>query len=358
MNMKLRGGPRTWCFFLYWSLIIFTAHTAGARTKNLPPEVLNAVVTITGSTGAGTGFICNFHGHPVLATNQHMLEVGSPFSINTSDGSTITPLQFYAADDADLVLVVCKGIPPNIVPLDLASLPDKDIQAGDPLVIPGNSKGDDVITQTPGKLLAIGPQKVEVDNPLYPGNSGSPIYHPATGKVIGVFTEVAFHSFDVLEKLSYRSPNSSIKSQERYFGYRIDSVKRWLPLNWNAFQTTEANLARSEQELNDLANYFSGASDPNFDFPELQSARTDAAAIYNDTRHSQEDRQDAYDQLLTQIATLAKKADNRAHQCVIYFHQKQDLDAIDQTTDAIIQTVETERRTESHSPVQPKAGGL
>ena len=70
-----------------------------------------------------------------------------------------------------------------------ATLPDPHVKRDDQTVVPGNSKSDRVITQTAGKLLAIGPQGIEVDNPVYPGNTGSPIVHTDSVEVIGILTK-------------------------------------------------------------------------------------------------------------------------------------------------------------------------
>lgn len=183
--------------------------------QTLPPELLNAVVTISGNEGAGTGFICNFHGKPYVATNQHVLAAGNQLIIRTTSGEALIPQKFFAATNADITLIQCASVPAGITPLEIAKLPDSSIHQGDPVIIPGNSKGDGVITQTPGKLLAVGPQRVEVDNPVYPGNSGSPIIHLSSKNVIGVLTEAELVTLNQFEKASFRSKNSTIKSEIR-----------------------------------------------------------------------------------------------------------------------------------------------
>ena len=301
----------------------------------LPPEILKAVVTISGSNGAGTGFICNFKGKTYVATNQHVLRAGSLLTIRTSNGDTLTGQQAFAAFDADIALIQCASIPAGIKPLEIATLPDSSIQQGDSVMVPGNSKGDGVITQTPGKLLAIGPQRVEVDNPIYPGNSGSPIFHLGSNKVIGILTESELLTLNPFEKASFQSKNSAIKSEIRYFGHRIDSVQKWEGMNWQTFQQTELLIKQSRTELNDILAYLTDSSASYKDFKDLHVARNNAVLVFTDKKRSIADKKQAYDRFLRDIEGLAKRAKFRLAGRKIYFSQASSMDAISKLSDGI-----------------------
>ena len=62
------------------------------------------------------------------------------------------------------------------------------VKIGDAIVVLGNSGGGGVVTKLEGKLVGIGPDRIEVSAEFIPGNSGSPIIHVPTGKVIGIAT--------------------------------------------------------------------------------------------------------------------------------------------------------------------------
>ena len=73
--------------------------------------------------------------------------------------------------------------------LALAADVSTSASTDDPVVTPGNSEGGEVILNTEGKVLGIGPEHIEISNPVYHGNSGGPVIHTKTGKVLGVVTQ-------------------------------------------------------------------------------------------------------------------------------------------------------------------------
>jgi hypothetical protein len=88
---------------------------------------------------------------------------------------------------------------------------------------------------------------VEVDAPFVPGKSGSPIIHLKTGKVIGVATYLIIKGYDPATRQAMREP------RVRRFGYRVDSVKTWQPVNWNTFFAQAAQIEGIEKLTDDLA---------------------------------------------------------------------------------------------------------
>lgn len=298
-------------------------------------ETLSAIVTISGQHGSGTGFICNFRGKAYVITNQHVLAAGNQLTIRTAAGFPLVARQIFAATDADIALIQCVSIPPGTTSLEIAIPTDKAIQRDDPVVVPGNSKGDGVITQTPGKLLAVGPQRIEVDNPVYPGNSGSPIIHVPSTKVIGVLTEAELVSLNEFEKASFRSQNSAIKSEVRYFGHRIDSVQKWEVLDWNTFQQTEALIQQSRGELNAIIAYFTDSSQGYKNFKELHVARNAAAKVYYDHNCSNADKTAAYNRFLRDIDAFARRAKARLDGRKIYLSQQNNVEIIDKMSNLI-----------------------
>ena len=68
-------------------------------------------------------------------------------------------------------------------------------------------------------------ESLEVDAPFVPGNSGSPIIHLKTGKVIAVATYALIRRYDAATLRTDQTP------QVRRFGYRLDSVQTWQPVS-------------------------------------------------------------------------------------------------------------------------------
>jgi hypothetical protein len=113
----------------------------------------------------------------------------------------------------------------------------------------GNAEGAGVINTIKGRIVGVGPDLVEVDAPFVPGNSGSPIIHLKTGKVIGVATYLIVKQYDASTREAIQEPRI------RRFGYRIDSVKTWQPVNWNSFYAQAAEMEGIEKLTTDLERF-------------------------------------------------------------------------------------------------------
>ena len=123
---------------------------------------------------------------------------------------------------------------------------DENAAVGDEVVVLGNSEGAGVVKSIPGKIVGIGPNLVEVDAPFVPGNSGSPIVHLKTGKVIAIATYLLVKKFDPATHAVLKEP------EVRRFGFRLDSVKTWQPVNWTQFFAQAAEIQRIEGLTKDL----------------------------------------------------------------------------------------------------------
>src|SRR5204863_3580947 len=117
------------------------------------------------------------------------------------------------------------------------------------VVVLGNAEGAGVINPIKGRIVGLGPNLVEVDAPFQPGNSGSPIIHLKTGKVIGVATYLTIRKYDSATKEAIKEPIV------RRFGYRLDSVKQWQPVNWQTFYAQATEMETIEKLTNDLVAF-------------------------------------------------------------------------------------------------------
>src|SRR5262249_41673522 len=126
---------------------------------------------------------------------------------------------------------------------------DQNATIGDQVVVLGNAEGAGVINTIGGKIVGIGPNLVEVDAPFLPGNSGSPIVHLKTGKVIGVATYLTIRKYDSATRRPVKEPIV------RRFGYRLDTVKIWQPVNWQAFYAQAGEMESNEKLTRDLVSF-------------------------------------------------------------------------------------------------------
>lgn len=228
---------------------------ANERIKKVPPNMRSfkraeyqpALVLIKGDNGSGTGFICKIRGIPFLVTNIHVLGCADAASsygdgmgeleAHTLDGRRLTLGAIYGAEGHDLCIIrFAEEADYAGVALEFESNAGNNVQVGDPIVIPGNSKGGGTMLWTEGRVVGLGPAKIEHDAPVYEGNSGSPIIHIDSGKIIGVLSYaemVPIESF--FDKESYNDKRSAIKNEIRYFGYRLDSAQNWYGIDLPRF---------------------------------------------------------------------------------------------------------------------------
>jgi hypothetical protein len=217
-----------------------------ARAGQLVNDYRTALILVEGQKGAGSGFLCHLEGHTFAITNAHVLSDNIGFRLTSLDGATFTAGGSAVAVGHDMVRMEVPGVAqafevmPNL---------DSDVKIGDSVVVPGNAEGARVVRPVEGKIVGIGPNLIEVDAPFVKGNSGSPIIHQATGKVLGIATYL------VQRKIS-QGERQEVTVETRRFGYRLDSVKTWEPINWQAFFAQSAQVAQMEDLSKDFARMF------------------------------------------------------------------------------------------------------
>ena len=180
---------------------------------------------------------------------------------------------------------------------------EADARIGDEVVVLGNSEGSRVIQPLAGKIVGIGPDRIEVSAEFVPGNSGSPIIHVKSGRVIAVAT--------YLTKRRFTEWTEETKSKVRRFGYRIDSVKKWQPIVWNVFQAENAAIEKVRERTHEFEQLFRAIE-------EGKSVNADAfsTAISRPVRDfvtavgrgnvSEPDRKYAFRSLLTSLRSVSR----------------------------------------------------
>ncbi|MEO7934353.1 MAG: serine protease [Chthoniobacterales bacterium] len=217
-----------------------------------------SLIVVQGDKGMGSGFVCNFNGEPWLLTNAHVLSNNPHPRFSTIGGAVTANGPAFLAVDHD----ICKiKMPAGTAALEVMSEADSNIKIGDAIVVLGNAEGQGVIHPFQGHIVGMGPNLVEVDAPFVPGNSGSPIIHSATGKVIGIATYLVTKKVaDTDEKTATgEKADKAVKETIRRFGYRIDNVQTWEPINWPRFYAQSAQASSIQTTGEEFQQLFADA---------------------------------------------------------------------------------------------------
>ena len=206
----------------------------------------NNLVFVGGAEGAGSGFVATLGGANFLFTNAHVAAGIKGAGFKTLEGAAVQAGAPSIAVGHDIFRMQLGA---GGSPLEVMAKVDENAAIGDDVVVLGNAEGGGVINTITGKIVGIGPQLVEVTAPFQPGNSGSPIIHLKTGKVIGVATYLTVKKYDPATREIFRNP------VVRRFGYRLDSVKTWQPVNWQAFYAQAAEMQTIEKLTMDLEHF-------------------------------------------------------------------------------------------------------
>jgi hypothetical protein len=235
--------------------VVATAEPAPAHgpyeISELVRDYRNSLVFVTGSNGAGSGFLATIRKANFLVTNAHVAAGVKGAGFKTLDGQEVKVGAPAVAVGHDIFVMQA---PAGGKPFQMMEGVDSNASIGDAVVVLGNAEGAGVINSIPGRIVGLGANLVEVDAPFVPGNSGSPIIHLKTGKVIGVATYLTIKNFDPATKQATRDP------VVRRFGYRLDSVKTWQPVNWPAFAAQAMEMEKIEALTTDFVRFFSDLS--------------------------------------------------------------------------------------------------
>ncbi|WP_309380486.1 S1 family peptidase [Cerasicoccus frondis] len=202
----------------------------------LTPEELTAIVVIEGDKGVGAGFFCKIRGRDFIVTNQQVLTGHSQLRIRTIDGTPVKAKEIYGAIGHDLAMI---AVDDSLSSLTADELVDDDTSVGQQVVIPGIKLGGGVVTQVPGEVTNIGPNRIDLQANFVDGNNGSPIINLKTREVIAVAAKIGDGK------------------NAKWEGYRIDSVTQWEQINWYKWQRQHDLVAKLSSDSLALYQYLS-----------------------------------------------------------------------------------------------------
>ena len=213
------------------------------RAAQLVRDYRDGLVLIEGQAGEGSGFIVRIKERICLLSNAHVVAgIKNPvFKLLDRTPVKVGAGSVAVGHDIFALSVVAGG-----TPIPKVDSVDKETAIGDPVVVLGNAEGAGVINTLTGKLVGIGPDRIEVDAPFVPGNSGSPIIHLPSGKVIGIATYLIMKRTGPKEEVVRR------------FGYRLDSVTQWQLIEWNRFFAESDAVKGVEKTTHELIQLLGG----------------------------------------------------------------------------------------------------
>ena len=218
------------------------AATTDEQVAELVKTYSGSLVFVEDKGGAGSGFACMFGTQKFVFTNQHVVAGHPGVKLTLLDQSLIKVGQAAGAVGHDILSLQLLS---DTKTMDMMFEVEKNAAIGDEVVVLGNPEGARVIKPLVGKLVGIGPNLIEVSAEFVPGNSGSPIVHLKSGKVIGVATYLTMRDMDGL--------SGRAAPKVRRFGYRLDSAKQWQPIAWPAYNEEYATIERIRERTHDLA---------------------------------------------------------------------------------------------------------
>ncbi len=189
--------------------------------------VSKALVTITTSAeAAGSGFIVkDSDGKYYLYTNQHVVSGCDSFKAKTLSNRALQPGPMQVSASRDIIrFTLPKYNGPD------ALTPGAEVAAEAPVAVLGNSGGAGVCTTLYGKVLGVGPDRIEVSAKFVPGNSGSPVVTKG-GKVVGIATYATMK----VEKANWTTKGTNCQTVRR-FAYRIAPDVKWVPMKWKLYK--------------------------------------------------------------------------------------------------------------------------
>jgi hypothetical protein len=233
--------------------------------------IRDSLVLVEGPRSAGSGFLVRVGGEPYLYSNAHVLSAERNLKLRSQAGAAIRVGEAEAALGHDIVRF---ELPNEAAQLEAALDAEELVKVGDPVVVLGNEEGAGVVTELTGRVVGIGHDRIEVDAEFLPGNSGSPIIHLPSGKVIAIATYIKRRDFETVRSEAMKGEGERTEwgiDAYRRFGYRLDSVEDWQPVQWNVFYEDAASLAQVEKVTKDLFVFMLDVQDDGFLAPHLYS---------------------------------------------------------------------------------------
>lgn len=251
------------------------------------PVNLNAVLMVNNASGAATAFLGKMDGKIYIISNLHVLGEMKNAKITTIDGKEVRlPKTCFLQKGFDVFLAELDEVPEGVSPLEISKNVMTDTNLKDDLVVSGNSQGGNVMRNIEGTLLAVGPKLLETDCNFYKGNSGSPVIHRDSGKVVGVVSYIMTIDDDLSTRITRKSKAKNFNM--RFFAYRLDTMDDKTEIPYETVIETMDVLNKAENKFELIVDFLANDKNPPAsEYPELaRVAKSYESAIDNAYRVS------------------------------------------------------------------------
>ena len=248
---------------------------------------LNAVLMVNNASGAATAFLGKMDGETYIISNLHVLGEMKNAKITTIDGKEVRlPKTCFLQKGFDVFLAELDEVPEGVSPLEISKNVMTDTNLKDDLVVSGNSQGGNVMRNIEGTLLAVGPKLLETDCNFYKGNSGSPVIHRDSGKVVGVVSYIMTIDDDLSTRITRKSKAKNFNM--RFFAYRLDTMDDKTEIPYETVIETMDVLNKAENKFELIVDFLANDKNPPAsEYPELaRVAKSYESAIDNAYRVS------------------------------------------------------------------------
>jgi hypothetical protein len=210
--------------------------------------------------------------------NLNVIEDASAITVTSLSSKAIgLSDQMFVSEEADICLLAIKGsfADLGIVPFEFMDDVLIGTKSGDEVICLGFSPDDGFITTTKGKIQACGQSSVQTDAPTVVGNSGGPIIHKETSKVIGLVTQAIVDDAKVAPLTNAEVISSDSQAGETTCsGHRVDAVKKWKNMTFSELKKSSLLIANARGDLDIIYNFLT-------DKPGWRNDRTLATAWDN-----------------------------------------------------------------------------
>jgi|GEM_PF-1675211 len=301
------------------------ARSAASEGGELMRKHMRTLVIVRDGDASGSGFIANLGGKPYLFTNNHVAAAMKRPRFTLLDGTVLTPVSVDSAVGHDLIRFGLKDVPGDA--LEVERDMNTQVAIGDGVFVFGNSDGGGVVTNLPGEVAGLGPDRIEVTAEFIPGNSGSPIIHSKTGKAIGIATYLT-KRYDEFSTTAGRTAANGKSEVVRRFGYRLDSVQTWQPVNWPQFVAEAGRIQGISSLTEDIFNFLDALrknNSANFATETLRRPATEWLGKINRSQTSEVDRLNATQSFLSSLRFLVRRDITEADGVIRYDYFRQEL---------------------------------
>jgi Trypsin-like peptidase domain len=229
----------------------------------VPDEHTMAMMIVVGTSGDSQtnipGFACKFKNREYIATNLRVIEDASAITVASLSGNSIEISdQMIVTEDADICLLGIKGsfADLGIVPFEFMDDVPKGSNLGDEVICLGIDFNDVVITTTKGKIKTLGQSSVQTDATTVNGNSGGPMIHRESGKVIGLVAQAVVDDAKSDPPANAEAVSSDSQAGEiTCSGHRVDAVKKWKSMTFTEFKKSSSLIASARGNLDTVYHF-------------------------------------------------------------------------------------------------------